>query len=432
MTTVVMAEAVARGPVRALSKRMARRPQPERQARGGRGRGADRRAGGYPPVGVADVIERDADGDLFVRPANADDAAPLARLAPDRGEKAAGAPGLGDRLLVRFETLPDGRGRGAADQAARPERPPHPRRRAQGAARGARRAGRPPLEGEPADPRARGPRPEGRRSGAGPGRRQCRAALWPQARQGAGGGRPRGRPARRLAHRHPRPRHPDRLPAGRRGRSRSGQAADPRRPHGPARAAAGHHRPAGRARPRRRGVRRAGRPIRAIRAAGSPGSPSPTSPPTCGRARRWTRQPAKRPTASTSPTASSRCCRSVLSAGLCSLREGEAACLPRGADGVRRARQEAQPPLPPRPDALGRQALLRGGAGRHRRPARRPRPAADGAGAAAAVRRLRGAEGGARRSRAAGDRSRPSGASTSVRTAGSPRSSRAPRCRRTS
>jgi ribonuclease R len=64
--------------------------------------------GGLPPVGVADVVERDADGELFVRPAKGGEDAPLARLAPDRGEKAAGAPGLGDRLLVRFERLESG------------------------------------------------------------------------------------------------------------------------------------------------------------------------------------------------------------------------------------------------------------------------------------------------------------------------------------
>ena len=60
---------------------------------------------GFPPVGVADVIERDADGDLFVRLTKADENSPLVRLAPDRKEAAAGAPGLGDRLLVRFEML---------------------------------------------------------------------------------------------------------------------------------------------------------------------------------------------------------------------------------------------------------------------------------------------------------------------------------------
>jgi ribonuclease R len=67
-----------------------------------------REAGSFPPVGVADVVERDADGDLFVRPAKAEEGEPLARLAPDSREAAAGAPGLGDRLLVRFETLEGG------------------------------------------------------------------------------------------------------------------------------------------------------------------------------------------------------------------------------------------------------------------------------------------------------------------------------------
>ena len=61
-----------------------------------------------PPVGVVDVVERDADGDLFVRPSKAEEGAPLVRLAPDRREAAAGAPGLGDRLLVRFERAEDG------------------------------------------------------------------------------------------------------------------------------------------------------------------------------------------------------------------------------------------------------------------------------------------------------------------------------------
>jgi ribonuclease R len=89
---------------------MARRPKPERPIRTGarQPRGPRRETAGFPPVGVADVVERDADGDLFVRPTKADEGAPLARLAPDPGEKAAGAPGLGDRLLVRFETLPTG------------------------------------------------------------------------------------------------------------------------------------------------------------------------------------------------------------------------------------------------------------------------------------------------------------------------------------
>jgi len=65
-------------------------------------------SGAVPPVGVADVVERDADGELLVRLSKAEDA-PLVRLTPDRAaEKLAGAPGLGDRLLVRFERTEDG------------------------------------------------------------------------------------------------------------------------------------------------------------------------------------------------------------------------------------------------------------------------------------------------------------------------------------
>jgi len=59
-------------------------------------------------VGVADVVERDADGDLFVRLVKAPGEAPMIRLAPGPGEAAAGAPGLGDRLLVRFEATEAG------------------------------------------------------------------------------------------------------------------------------------------------------------------------------------------------------------------------------------------------------------------------------------------------------------------------------------
>jgi ribonuclease R len=76
---------------------------------GKRGRKGFAEAGALPPVGVVDVVERNADGDLFVRLAKGGEDAPLALLAPGKHEKAAGAaPGLGDRLLVRFERTEDG------------------------------------------------------------------------------------------------------------------------------------------------------------------------------------------------------------------------------------------------------------------------------------------------------------------------------------
>ncbi len=77
-------------------------------ALGKRGRRGLSEAGALPPVGVADVVERDADGDLFVKLSKGGDDTPLARLAPDKREVVGGAPGVGDRVLVRFERLETG------------------------------------------------------------------------------------------------------------------------------------------------------------------------------------------------------------------------------------------------------------------------------------------------------------------------------------
>ncbi len=73
-----------------------------------RGRKGFAEAGSLPPVGVADVVERDGDGELYVKLTKSDDDVPNVRLAPGKGEAAAGAPALGDRLLVRFERLETG------------------------------------------------------------------------------------------------------------------------------------------------------------------------------------------------------------------------------------------------------------------------------------------------------------------------------------
>ena len=77
-------------------------------ALGKRGRRGFSEAGSFPPVGVADVVERDADGDLYVRLVKGGEDLPLIRLAPSRDEAVTGAPGMGDRVLVRFERIESG------------------------------------------------------------------------------------------------------------------------------------------------------------------------------------------------------------------------------------------------------------------------------------------------------------------------------------
>ena len=70
-------------------------------ALGKRGRKGFSEAGALPPVGVVDVVDRDADGELYVELVKGGEDAPRALLLPDREGKAP-APGLGDRLLVKF------------------------------------------------------------------------------------------------------------------------------------------------------------------------------------------------------------------------------------------------------------------------------------------------------------------------------------------
>jgi len=74
---------------------------------GRRGRRGFAEAGALPEVGVVDVIERDADGELLVKLVKGDDA-PLVPLAPPRKGDVGSAPGMGDRLLVRFAKLENG------------------------------------------------------------------------------------------------------------------------------------------------------------------------------------------------------------------------------------------------------------------------------------------------------------------------------------
>jgi ribonuclease R len=74
---------------------------------GKRGRKGFSEAGALPPVGVADVVEKDNDGELYVRLVEASADAPKALLVPDKS-KPGPAPRLGDRVLAKFEHGPDG------------------------------------------------------------------------------------------------------------------------------------------------------------------------------------------------------------------------------------------------------------------------------------------------------------------------------------
>lgn len=75
---------------------------------GKRGKKGFSEKGSLPPVGVADVVERDGDGELYVRLVEASADAPRALLVPDKSGKVGPAPGMGDRLLVKFERSADG------------------------------------------------------------------------------------------------------------------------------------------------------------------------------------------------------------------------------------------------------------------------------------------------------------------------------------
>ncbi len=84
------------------------KPRPPLRRRAPPARKTRLNAEALPPVGVVDVVERDTDGDLYVRLVKAARDSPAIRLAAGQDEAKAGAPGLGDRLLVRFETLESG------------------------------------------------------------------------------------------------------------------------------------------------------------------------------------------------------------------------------------------------------------------------------------------------------------------------------------
>ncbi len=64
--------------------------------------------GALPETGVVHVVERDVDGELWVKWGKPEEKTPLARLAPLKKGVAQTPPGMGDRLYVRFEQTSDG------------------------------------------------------------------------------------------------------------------------------------------------------------------------------------------------------------------------------------------------------------------------------------------------------------------------------------
>uniref|UniRef100_UPI0037C5A4EA ribonuclease R family protein n=1 Tax=Phenylobacterium sp. TaxID=1871053 RepID=UPI0037C5A4EA len=75
-------------------------------ALGKRGRRGFAEAGAFPEVGVVDVVGKDVDGELLVKLVKGEET-PVVSLAPGK-ESGSGAPGMGDRLLVRFVQLETG------------------------------------------------------------------------------------------------------------------------------------------------------------------------------------------------------------------------------------------------------------------------------------------------------------------------------------
>ncbi len=84
-----------------------------------RDKGRHHTPGTLPPVLVADVTGRDADGDIIASPSEAhlsgDDTLPHIIVMPDRGPRPRPAPGIGDRVLLRINE--ESRNAGAGEPA---------------------------------------------------------------------------------------------------------------------------------------------------------------------------------------------------------------------------------------------------------------------------------------------------------------------------
>ena len=222
-------------------------------------------------------------------------------------------------------------------------------------------------------------RRRGRRQGRRPGALRSRPLGAPGRAAGprrGNAGQPAG-PAQDQPDRRARARHSRRVSQCRAGRGRDSRCSQARRPNGPARARPADHRPHRRPRSRRRRARRARRrsrqrrrldrargdrrrrPLRALRHAPRPRGAG-------------ARQLGLLPRSRRADAAGEDFQRPVLAA------RGRRPPLPRRAHDLRPPRQQEAPHVPARHDALGRQAVLRGGAGRHRRPSERQGRAAAG------------------------------------------------------
>ena len=241
----------------------------------------------------------------------------------------------------------------------------------------AHRAGRPRQARRGSSTR---PRQQRRQEGDLVSVRCPRAAPWAADAPASTSGRLDEEREGGLHDRHPRPRHPARVSAARCRRGGSGQS---RRPWSTARTGARcRWSPSTRPTPRTTTTRStpSRTAIAAIPAATSSPSPSPTSPGMCAPGSAMDREALNRgqlglfPRPRRAHAARAHLQRPVLAA------RGRGPAGARRAHDLLRRRPQAQPPLPSRHDALGRQALLR-------RRRRRPSTAAPRRPAAAARRR---------------------------------------------
>ena len=307
-------------------------------------------------------------------------------------------PGIGDRVLARITKLDEVDVAGFTFEGEAIKKLPREKRRLLGIYRANARAAAASSSRSTARNCKTWPIAQGRReatprtaiSCASTSRRRGRFAT-PRARV-VGGARQSRRPAPDQPDRDPRARHPGRLPRERDREMRGADAAARWRGRTDLRdTAAADHRSGRRARSRRRRLRRAryrpeerGRLRSSIVAIADvahyvrPGT-------------KLDREAQLRGNSVYFPDRVVPMLPEHISNDLCSLREGEERAVPRRAHGVRPPRREAQPHVPARDDAVGRQALLSGGAGGDRRQSVREGRAAAGERAEAAVGGLCGA-----------------------------------------